>query len=125
MRLVFWMILAMLPALAPPAAGESGIKNLLLRHKTWTLYWELTDAQLPGERATKLKYEFFERDQKLMARMIVEYGGCEFAVPLRADGITLQYCSLQGEPSLTYDPNDTEYPFKERNNPRKLWLTPN
>jgi hypothetical protein len=129
MRLVFWIIVTMLPALAAAAAdsgrSESGIKNLLLRHKTWTLYWELTDAQLPGERATKLKYAFFERDQTLMARMIVEYGGCEFAVPLRADGITLQYCSLQGEPSLTYDPNDTEYPFKEQNNPRKLWLTPN
>ena len=116
------------PVLAAPAAengrGESGIKNLLTKHKTWTMYWELTDAERPGERATKLKYDFFERDQKLMARMIVEYGGCEFEVPLRADGIELRYCSLPGEPSLTFDANDAEYPFKERNNPRKLWLTP-
>ena len=59
-----------------------------------------------------------------MARMIVEYGGCEFEVPLRADGIELRYCSFPGEPSLTFDANDAEYPFKERNNPRKLWLTP-
>ena len=70
------------------------------------MYWEITDAQRPSERATKLKYEFFERDRKLMARMVVEYGGCEFEVPLRADGIDLRYCSLPGEPSLTFDPGD-------------------
>jgi hypothetical protein len=46
-------------------------------------------------------------------------------LPLRADGIDLRYCSLPGEPSLTFDPGDAEYPFKERSNPRKLWLTPN
>jgi hypothetical protein len=129
MRLIFLTIVMMLPALAVLGAeserGESAIKRLLMKHKTWILYWELTDAQLPSDRATKLKYEFFERDQKLMARMIVVYGGCEFEVPLRADGIELRYCSLPGEPSLTFDPNDTEYPFKERNNPRKLWLARN
>jgi hypothetical protein len=119
----------MLPALAVLGAqdgrGESSIRDLLTKHKTWILYWEITDAQRPSERATKLKYEFFERDRKLMARMVVEYGGCEFEVPLRADGIDLRYCSLPGEPSLTFDPGDAEYPFKERSNPRKLWLTPN
>ncbi|RPI41792.1 MAG: hypothetical protein EHM67_07710 [Hyphomicrobiaceae bacterium] len=102
MRVIFWIIVTIFPVLAAPAAengrGESGIKNLLTKHKTWTMYWELTDAERPGERATKLKYDFFERDQKLMARMIVEYGGCEFEVPLRADGIELRYCSLPGEP---------------------------
>jgi hypothetical protein len=129
MRLIFLVIVTMLPALAVLGAesgrGENGIKNLLTKHKVWIMYWELTDAQHPSERATKLKYEFFERDQKLMARMIVEYGGCEFEVPLRANGIELRYCSLPGEPSLTFDPNDPEYPFKERNNPRKLWLRRN
>jgi hypothetical protein len=129
MRLLFWVIVTMLPALAALGAedgrGQNGIKNLLTKHKTWIMYWEITDAQRPSDRANKLKYEFFERDRKLMARMIFEYGGCEFEVPLRAGGIGLRYCVLQGEPSLSFDPNDTEYPFKERNNPRKLWLAPN
>jgi hypothetical protein len=126
---MFWMVVTMMLAIvdlrAESGRGASSIKNLLMKHKTWTMYWELTDAQRPSERATKLRYEFFERDQKLMARMIVEFGGCEFEVPLRADGIELRYCSLAGEPSLTFDPNDAEYPFKERDNPRKLWLTAN
>jgi hypothetical protein len=129
MHLIVLSIVVMLPAFAALGAesgrGESGIKTLLMKHKTWIMYWELTDAQRPSERATKLKYEFFERDQKLMARMVVEYGACEFEVPLRPDGIELRYCSLPGEPSLTFDPNDPDYPFKERNNPRKLWLTGN
>ncbi len=88
------------------------------------MYWEITDAPLPGEQAHRLTYEFFEREQKLMGRLVFEYGGCEFEVPLRADGISLRYCAVQGEPSLTFDPNDSKYPFKERNNPRKLWLAP-
>jgi hypothetical protein len=129
MRLIVWIFVAMLSAL--PALGaeherrDSGIRDLLTKHKVWVMYWEVTDAQLPTDRATKIKYEFFERDRKLMARMVVDFGGCEFEVPLRADGIELRYCGMQGEPSLTFDPSDTKYPFKERSNPRKLWLTPN
>ena len=127
MRLVLWIVTILpLAALAAESAGSASvIRNLLTRHKTWTMYWEVTDARQPSERATRLKYEFFERDQKLMARMVVEFGGCEFEVPLRADGIELRYCGMQGEPSLTFDPDDASYPLKERNNPRKLWLAPN
>ena len=96
-----------------------------MKHKTWSMYWELTDAPVPTERAHKLKYAFFERDEKLRGRLVFEQGGCDFEVPVRPDGISLRYCMLEGEPSLTFDPNDAKYPFKERNNPRKLWLTPN
>ena len=46
MRVIFWIIVTIFPVLAAPAAengrGESGIKNLLTKHKTWTMYWELT-----------------------------------------------------------------------------------
>lgn len=109
---------------AENAPGEAVIKSLLTKHKTWAMYWDLTDAPIPSERAHRLKYEFFERDRKLMGRLILEFGGCEFEVPLRADGVSLRYCLLEGEPSLTFDPSDAKYPFKERNNPRKVWLTP-
>jgi hypothetical protein len=64
MRLLFWVIVTMLPALAALGAedgrGQNGIKNLLTKHKTWIMYWEITDAQRPSDRANKLKYEFFE-----------------------------------------------------------------
>ncbi len=104
--------------------SRGAIRTLLIKHQKWTMFWEITDAQLPGERAHKLNYEFFEQDQKLMARLIFEYGGCSFPVGLQSDSISLRYCILEGEPSLTFDPADAEYPFKQRNNPRKLWLTP-
>jgi hypothetical protein len=49
MRLLFWVIVTMLPALAALGAedgrGQNGIKNLLTKHKTWIMYWEITDAQ--------------------------------------------------------------------------------
>jgi hypothetical protein len=118
---LFWIV----PGYAlddPP--GEEAIKSLLTSRKSWVMYWELTDTPFPSERAHKLTYEFFERDQKLIGHLVFEYGGCDFEVKLRPDGIALRYCVLEGEPSLTFDPNDAKYPFKERSNPRKLWLTP-
>jgi len=128
MRLVLSIVVSLLLSLAASGAdnvpGEAAIKSLLTKHKIWTMYYELTDAPLPGERAHKLKYEFFERDRKLMGRLVVEFGGCEFEVPVRADGISMRWCLLVGEPSLTFDPGDAKYPLKETNNPRKLWLTP-
>jgi hypothetical protein len=109
---------------AANATSETAIRKLLTDHKTWHMLWEITEAPLPGTSAHRLTYEFFEREEKLMARLVFEYGGCEFEVPLRPDGISLRYCVLQGEPSLTFDASDARYPFKERGNPRKLWLTP-
>lgn len=129
MRLLFSIVALILLPLAAvgaeTATGEPAIKALLVKHNTWTMYWELTEAAVPTERAHKLKYAFFERDKKLMGRLVFEQGGCDFEVPVRPDGISLRYCLLEGEPSLTFDPSDARYPFKERNNPRKLWLTPN
>jgi hypothetical protein len=129
MRLVLSVIISMLLPLAAIGAenapGETAIKNLLTKHKTWALYWDLTEEPLPTERAHKLKYEFVEREGRLIGRLIFEYGGCDFEVPVRPDGISLRYCLLEGEPSLTFDSDDAKYPFKERDNPRKLWLAPN
>jgi hypothetical protein len=127
MRVVLSIVASLLLTFAAAgqnAPGEAAIKSLLTKHKIWTMYYELTDAPLPGERAHKLKYEFFERDRKLMGRLVVEFGGCEFEVPLRADGISMRWCLLAGEPSLTFDPGDAKYPLKDSVNPRKLWLTP-
>jgi hypothetical protein len=109
---------------AENAPGEAAIRDLLTKHKKWSMYYEITDAKLPGQGAHKMNWEFFERDKKLMARLLVEFGGCEFEVPLRPDGIRMRWCILEGEPSLAFDPNDAKYPLKDSVNPRKLWLTP-
>ncbi|MCC6946939.1 MAG: hypothetical protein IT539_04145 [Bradyrhizobiaceae bacterium] len=128
MRFVLSIFMAMLLAAAASRAddapGAAAIKNILTKHKKWTMYYEITEAKIPGELAHKLNWEFFERDRKLMARLAVEFGGCEFEVPLRADGINMRWCILEGEPSLTFDPADAKYPLKDSVNPRKLWLTP-
>lgn len=118
------MLLAAVALGAETASDAAAIKDLLIKHKKWTMYYEITDAPFPGAQAHKLNWEFFERDRKLMARLVVEYGGCEFEVPLRVDGIGMRWCILEGEPSLTFDPGDMKYPLKDRDNPRKLWLTP-
>jgi len=128
MRLFLW-IPALLTISSVALGAETGsrevtIKNLLTKHKTWTMLYELTDNSLPGARAHGLKYEFTERDNKLVARLVVEFGGCDFEVPIRPNGISMRWCLMQGEPLLTFDPSDAKFPFKDVVNPRKLWMTP-
>jgi hypothetical protein len=128
LRLVLPATLSLLFAVAAVGAdnapGAVAIKALLTKHKKWAMYYDITKSPLPSERAHKITWEFFERDQKLMARLVVEFGGCEFEVPLRPDGINMRWCILQGETSPKFDPSDAKYPLKDSDNPRKLWLTP-
>jgi hypothetical protein len=100
---------------------EDAIKSLLSKHEKWTLYSEYTDASTLGERAQRLTFEFFVRDQKLMGRHVLELGG-EFEVTLRSNGFSFPWCPPYTDvPSLDYDPADPTYSFKS-SNPRKLWL---
>ena len=104
------------------AAGEAAIRSFLTKSKSWTMYSEYTDSPTPTDRAQKLKFEYFERDEKLKGRWLLEFGGCEFEVALRGDGFSHSWCPpYQGGPSLDFDPSDSQYPFKSAN-PRKLWL---
>jgi hypothetical protein len=111
---------------ADNAAGEQTSKSILTKPKSWTLYYDHTDAPTPPASATKMTFAFFERDGKLMSRHVVEFGGCELEASLRSDGFSFQWCPpLGGSPSLTYDPRDTQYPFKNSREPRKIWLKAN
>ena len=111
---------------ADNAPGEDTIKSLLIKPKSWTLYYDHADAATPPASATKMTFAFFERDGKLMSRHVVEFGGCELEASLRSDGFSFQWCPpLGGSPSLTYDPRDTQYPFKSIREPRKIWLKAN
>lgn len=110
---------------ADNAPGEAVIKSMLMKPKSWTLYYDHTDSLTPRANATKMKFTYFERDGKLIGRHVVEFGGCDFEVSLRSDGFSFRWCPpLGGEPSLTYDPDDLRYPFKN-SEPRKIWLEAN
>jgi hypothetical protein len=111
---------------ADDAPGAAEIKSLLTKPKSWSLYLDWTDAATPTDRASKHTWQYFEQDQKLMARQVAVFGGCDVDVTLRHDGFSFRWCPpLEGEPSLNYDPNDPKYPFKDATNPRKLWLQAN
>ena len=117
---------ALLVSPSAPAADEQAdaIKSLLTKHKTWTMYLEYTDEPRPGDRAQKLRFEYVERDGKLMGRWLLEFGGCEFEISLSSDRFSFPWCPpYRGEPVLTYDRADAEFPFKNWD-PRKLWLKP-
>jgi hypothetical protein len=110
---------------ADNAPGEEAIKSILMKPKSWTLYYEHTDSSTPTNNATKMRFAYFEREGKLRGRHVVEFGGCDFEVSLRSDGFSFPWCPpLGGEPSLTYDSDDSQYPFKNRE-PRKIWLEAN
>jgi hypothetical protein len=111
---------------AENASGEETIKRLLTKPKSWTLYYDHTDSPTPPGNATKMTFAYFERGGKLMSRHVVEFGGCELEVSLRSDGFSFQWCPpLGGSPSLTYDPRDSQFPFKNDREPRKIWLKAN
>ncbi|WP_300295232.1 hypothetical protein [Ferrovibrio sp.] len=117
------LMLGACPAIAVDTApGEAALKDMLAKQKSWILYSEYTDAAVPSDRAQKLRFEYYERDTKLMGRWLLAFGGCEFEVTVTADGFHFPWCPpYNGEPALSFDPADKQYPFKSRN-PRKLWL---
>ena len=114
---------------AHATAAESKIRKLLTTQKSWTMYLEFTDAPIPSDQAQKFVWQYFERDGRMMGRRIppLAFGDCDSELSVRGDGFSFRWCDPQlsgGEPSLSYDPNDSKYPFKNHE-PRKLWLQEN
>jgi hypothetical protein len=108
---------------ADSASGEAAIRSLLAKQKSWILYSEYTDAAVPSDRAQVLRFEYYERDARLMGRWLLAFGGCEFEVTVQPEGFHFPWCPpYTGEPALSFDPGDADYPFKSRPYPRKLWL---
>jgi hypothetical protein len=110
------------------AASESNIRTLLTTPKSWTMYLEFSNAHAPSDRAQKFVWLYFERDGKVWGRRIppLAVGDCLSAITIRSDGFSFRWCDpqLSAQPSLTYDPGDPKYPFKNQE-PRKLWLQAN
>ena len=111
------------------AATESKIRTLLTAPKSWTMYLEFTDKITPSDQAQKFVWQYFERHGRVWGRRIppLAVGDCLSEITIRADGFSFRWCDpqLSGvQPSLTYDPGDPKYPFKNQE-PRKLWLQSN
>jgi hypothetical protein len=53
----------------------------------------------------------------------VHHAECEFEATVTENGLTFTGC-WGSEKSMTYDPNDREYPFKGRVEGTLLWLAP-
>ena len=116
-------------ACAPDTAATEGkIRTLLTTPKSWTMYLEFTNALAPSDRAQKFVWRYFERDGKVWGRRIppLAVGDCLSEITIRNDGFSFRWCDpqLSAQPSLTYDPGDPKYPFKNQE-PRKLWLQSN
>lgn len=84
--------------------GVEAIRGLLTGHKQWTFYWDRTPTR-----------------DRTRARRSRPPG--DFEVTVRGDGFTFGGCWGFDE-SMTYDPDDREYPFKGRTGGTLLWLAP-
>jgi hypothetical protein len=132
MRCLLISILAVLFSSASYSAdnvAEGKIRKILTAPKSWTMYLEYTDALLPSDRANKFVWRYIEEDGKVVGRRVppLAFGDCDSQVTVRADGFSFRWCDPQlagGEPSLSYDENDSRFPFKSRES-RKLWLQAN
>jgi len=122
------LLLAFIAFAPPSAATESKVRSILTTPKSWTMYLEFTDARTPSDRAQKFVWRHFERVGKVWGRRIppLAVGDCLSEITIRADGFSFRWCDpqLSAQPSLTYDPGDPKYLFKNRE-PRKLSLQSN
>jgi hypothetical protein len=113
--------------------GVEAIKGMLTRHEQWTFYWDRAPVSRPRlgsvttDRSPSVTLEFMRVGPRLIGYAYddqVHRVECEFEVAVREDGFTFAGC-WGSDKSMTYDPNDREYPFKGRVERTLLWIGPN
>jgi|KBSSwiStaDraftv2_1062776.scaffolds.fasta_scaffold995903_1 hypothetical protein len=112
--------------------GVEAIKGMLTGHTQWTFYWDRAPVSRPRrgsattDRSPSATLEFMRVGLRLIGRAQddqVHHAECEFEVTVREDGFTFAGC-WGSDKSMTYDPDDREYPFKGRTDGTLLWLAP-
>lgn len=112
--------------------GVEAIKGMLTRHKQWTFYWDRAPISRPrfgskaADRSPSATFEFVRVGRAVIGHAQddrVHHTECEFDVTVREDGFTFTGC-WGSDKSMTYDPDDREYPFKGRVDGTLLWLGP-
>jgi hypothetical protein len=113
------------------AVGVETIKRVLTGQKQWKLYWNRVGGRprirgRTSDRTPSATLEFMRAGRRLVARQEadeVHHAECEFEVTVKEDGFIFEGC-WGSDKTMTYDPDDREYPFKGRYNGTLLWLAP-
>jgi hypothetical protein len=114
------------------AIGVEAIKRVLTGQKQWRLYWDRSGVGRPrlgkttSDRSLSATLEFMRLGGKLVAHQERDdhlRGECEFEVTVKEDGFIFPGCG-GSDTTMTYNPDDREYPFKGRTNGTLLWLAP-
>jgi hypothetical protein len=112
--------------------GVEAIKRMLTGQKQWTLYWDRAPVSRPRlgsvttDRSPSATLEFMRVGPRVIGHGEgdqVHHVECEFEVTVREDGFNFVGC-VGSDKSMTYDPDDREYPFKGRTEGTLFWLAP-
>jgi hypothetical protein len=113
--------------------GVDAIESVLTGHKQWTFYWDrATRVRRPrlgpkaADRSPSATLEFMRAGLKVIGHAqddTVHLTECEFEVAVGEGGFTFAGC-WGSDKTMTYDPDDREYPFKGRTDGTLLWLAP-
>jgi hypothetical protein len=105
---------------------------VLTGHEQWRLYWDRGGVGRPrlgkttSDRPLSATLEFMRLGGRLVAhqeRDELLHRECEFEVTAKEDGFIFPGC-WGSNTTMTYDPDDREYPFKGRTDGTLLWLAP-
>ena len=113
--------------------GVEAIKRMLTSHEQWTLYWDRASrgsgprlGSTTTNRSPSATLEFVRVGPRVLghAQEVLPYTAeCEFDVTVSEDGFTFVGC-WGSDKSMTYDPDDREYPFKGHSDGMLFWLAP-
>jgi hypothetical protein len=112
--------------------GVDTIKRVLTGHREWTFYWDRAPLQRPrlsprmADRSPHATLEFIRVGVKVIGHAKddrVHHTECDFEVAVGEGGFTFVGC-WGSDKTMTYDPDDREYPFKGRVDGTLLWLAP-
>jgi hypothetical protein len=113
-------------------AGVDTIKRVLTGQRQWTLYWDRAPLDRPrlgprmADRSAFATVEFMRVGLKVIGHATDErfqYPECDFEVAVGDGGFTFAGC-FGSDKTMTYDPDDREYPFRGRDVGTLFWLAP-
>jgi len=105
---------------------------VLTGQKQWTLYWDRSGVERPrfgkrpSDRSLSATIEVMRLGRGLVAHQEGDellHRECEFEITVKEDGFIFPGC-WGSDATMTYDPEDREYPFKGRTIGTLLWLAP-
>ena len=112
--------------------GVDTIKRVLTGQKQWTLYWDRVPLERPrlgprmADRSPFATLEFMRVGLRVIGHAEdgrSQFPDCDFEVEVGEGGFSSVWC-FGADATMTYDPDDREYPFKGRKDGMLFWLAP-